>query len=87
MIHSGDHHLRSWTLALSRLTGITQRSQFQSLKSPVTTAASISITNQGAFHATNLSGKTSVPPYLLGKNLEAQATHKHGRVSSPWVGG
>ena len=66
------HHLRFWARAfLSCLSGITQGSQLQRLKSQTNAAASTLITNQGNFHATNWHGKTFVPPQLLGKNYRS----------------
>lgn len=63
------HHLRCWACAfLSCLSGITQGSQLQRLKSQTNAAGSTLITNEGNFHATNWHGKTFVPPQLLGKN-------------------
>ena len=66
------HHLRCWACAfLSRLSGITQGSQLQRLKSQTNAAGSTLVTNEGNFHATNWHGKTFVPPQLLGKNYRS----------------
>ena len=70
------HHLRCWACAfLSRLSGITQGSQLQRLKSQTNAAGSTLVTNEGNFHATNWHGKT--PPRCTGESLPLRVDFIH----------